>query len=235
MANKFQTEIPLSHIRKQYTGCHQNITAGQNWCFSFCHKNDGDFQHKILFWSHWWLLVRQCNLVQCIPVYEYWRTCHKVIIDSFRIHRFCGLFSRFQSENTYIVPCISVNLSWKPCIYIQTYQLVWGYNNIVLNYSSVFFYLCDALAIWLCMFNLLSIDFSWHFPLSISFIFSIIFRHDFSNRYEIYLFCCMYTRTNMRIDEVRAYFRFKKNINETDCLFNLYFAQEKERYMHIAW
>lgn len=130
--------------------------------------------------------------MQCIPVHEYEnrRTCHKVIIDSFRIHRFCGFFSRFQSKNTYIVLCVSVNLSWKPYTYMQTYQLVWGYN-IVLNYSSVYFYLCDAFAIWLCMFNLLSIDFSCYFPLSISFIFSIIFRHDSSNRYEIYLFCYM--------------------------------------------
>lgn len=39
----------------------------------------------------------------------------------------------------------------------------------------------------------------------------------------------------MRNDGVHAYFRFKKNGNETDCLFNLYFAQEKERFMHIAW
>lgn len=82
------------------------------------------------------------------------------------------------------------------------------------------------LFVW-CMFNLLSIDFSCYFPLSISFIFSIIFRHDFSNRN---LFVLLH-----ELMEFMRIFVLKTNGNETDCVFNLYFAQEKERCMHIAW
>lgn len=116
--------------------------------------------------------------------------------------------------------------------YIQTYQLVWGYN-IVLNYSSVYFYLYDALAIWLCMFNLLSIDFRWHFPLTHSFFqsyFDMIFQIDM--KFICFVACILVKHANWRSPCV---FWFKKNGNETDCLFNLYFAQEKERCMHIAW
>lgn len=142
--------------------------------------------------------------MQCIPVHGYRRTCHKVIIDSFGIHRFCGLFSRFQSENTYIVPCISVNQLKTLHIHANISVSLRLQYCVKLFIGLFLFVWCTGYACLICFRLILGDIFHYliHF-------FNHILTWFFESIWNLFVLLHVYS-SNMRNDGVHAYFRFKK-------------------------